>query len=87
MKAGEFISVGDLDIRYWTASDRKLSLRWAVALEDNKWPDLGVAILPGQGFIVYDGRRLWQVSSNGQEWKVYAGPRAQLKPEVLDVKP
>jgi hypothetical protein len=37
----EFMSIGDLDIRYWDTSSKTLSLRWAAALETSDFPDLG----------------------------------------------
>lgn len=76
LKRGEFLSIGDFDIRYWNAEMSKLSLIWAIAIEGKGWStDLGAACLPDQReCIVYDGKRLWQGSADGQKWSLYAGP-------------
>ena len=72
----ELLSLGDVDVRLWKISERKLTLLSKYFLEYGAEESQHFAVVSlGSGdFVLSDGQRLWRVPSDGGEESVYAGP-------------
>ncbi|MET4371038.1 hypothetical protein ABIA99_003732 [Bradyrhizobium sp. LB12.1] len=69
----EFMSIGDFDIRIWSTKGKKLALKAEHDFDDSEDPDLG-AVAKGAGYLIFDGKRLWEIDKDGRSLRRYAGP-------------
>jgi WD40 repeat protein len=78
-RSGKYLlSLGDGDIRLWSLEGRKLKLLRPFELSMNEQSQaFAVAATEDDGFIYWDGSRVWMLSANSVEPTLFAGEAEQ----------